>query len=75
MEKVMTLEPGDVIDGYEIVEGNLSNWRHVVLGVELPPDAFMDDSDDPRYPAPTGYEWGEGIVVDGSQFVELIPLA
>ncbi len=66
------LTVGMEIDGYEIVEGVLSARDTAVLGVELPADAFIDGMDDDRYPAPRGYEWGEGLVVDGVQFVGLI---
>jgi len=70
------LVDGGRIAGYEIMEGRLSpsDGGAKVFGAIVPADAFIDGSDDPRYPPPPGYEWGEGVVVDGTQFVELLPL-
>ena len=74
MTQTTGLAVGMEIDGYEIVEGSLDNHSPAVLGVALPADAFIDGADDDRYPAPAGYEWGEGLVVDGINFVELVEL-
>ena len=58
---------------YTIVTGRIRPSDPEVQGVKLSADALIDGADDPRYPAPDGYEWGEGIVIDDLQFVELIP--
>ena len=56
---------------YRIETGRIHPTGDRVMGVILPADAFSEDSDDSRFPAPAGFIWGEGVVVDGEQFVEL----
>lgn len=56
---------------YQIIIGKIDTDGPRTLAVELPADAFMDGMDDPRYPAPAGFQWGEGLLLDGIQIVAL----
>ena len=62
------------MQSYKIIPIRLTNSGPFTLGVELPIDAFMDGVDDPRFPAPDGAEWGEGLIIDGVQFVEVVAI-
>ena len=73
MTQTTRLTEGMVIDGYEIVSCVMHGRE--VLGVNLPPDAFVDNDNDQRFPAPTGYEWDEGMLEEFSHFVSLIRIS